>query len=232
VSGSTFDARGRFLVGDQGDGVGESANGGLYVAERLGAPLRRAEGTEYVDCIHYRALTDTLYMCSYDKLSTVDPDTFEQRELVRIESVAGLLECPGRDMVADCKVQFNEGPSWCCTGHFPFTPFCGDYDVTARPDGRRVYCGIAGREYERPGSTQMPTEQRDASVPLPSVEGDPEDRPTVPTVKPRTSSSSGCALGDASSAGLASALSSGLLLAAAALARKRTRRRDGGPRRS
>lgn len=224
VSGATFDARGRFLVGDQGDGIGVVASGGLYVAERLGAPLQRAEGTEFVDCVHYRALTDTLYVCSYDKLSTVDPETFEARELVRFETVAGLLECPGRDLISECKDQLNEGPAWCCTGHFPFTSFCGEYDVTRLPDGRRVFCGLSGREYERPGSTTGGSQsQGDAGTPLASLDGAPEG---APAAKPRTSSSGGCALGDVSGAGAASGLISMLTVTLASLARRRGKRRS------
>lgn len=228
ISGVTFDKQGRFLVADQGDGVDDKAKGGLLIADRLGAPLRRVEGTSYVDCIHYRALTDTLYMCSYDKLGTLDPETFKLTELVTIEKVAGLLECPGRDMVTECKEQFNEGPSWCCTGHFPFTPFCGAYDVTRRPDGRPVFCGLAGREYERPGSTQ----EVDASTPLPSVEGDPplgetsEDEPRTPRApRSMSASSGGCALSETSGPSLASGVLSGILATVVALSWRRARSR-------
>ncbi|MET0339420.1 MAG: hypothetical protein ABW252_00375 [Polyangiales bacterium] len=222
ASGATFDARGRFIIADQGDGVSEDVSGGLLVADRLGARLTRAEGTSYADCVHYRALTDTLYVCSYDKLTTVDPNTFEARELVRLESVSGVLECPGRNLTQECEEQFNEGSAWCCTGHFPFTPFCGAYDVTVLPNGRRVFCGLAGREYERPGSTQG--NQGDAGSPLASVDGAPE---APPAVRPKASSGGGCALGEASGAGLASGLLSALTVALAAMSGRRPRRRRG-----
>jgi MYXO-CTERM domain-containing protein len=53
-------------------------------------------------------------------------------------------------MHAICQNQLNSGPSWCCAGHYPFTPICADYDVTVRPDNGRVFCGRAGRAYDQP----------------------------------------------------------------------------------
>lgn len=148
VSGVTFTPDGRVFIGDAGDGAVANRPGGVFTAPRLGEPLTRVPNAEAstpdVDCIDYDASAQKLRVCRLHRFGELDWNTGAFHELVRFESVAGLLECPGRDMKSVCEPQLNEGAAWCCTGHYPFTGFCGDYDIT-RMNGRPVTCGLAGR---------------------------------------------------------------------------------------
>jgi hypothetical protein len=148
TTGVAFAPDGRVFVADAGDSSGEAAEGGVWTAARLGQPLTKIAGTKAIDCIGYAASSDKLQVCSVDKFGFMDPldGTFEQTS--SITSIESLLECPNLDVGAACETQLNAGPSWCCTGHYPFTPFCGEYDVTM-VGGRRQYCGLSGRAYDQ-----------------------------------------------------------------------------------
>lgn len=220
VSDVTFDAKGRIFVADAGDSASETTVGGLYTAARLGEPLTRVGDTEYADCVQHHPQTGKLFYCSRDHFGIVDPESGALTELVRIETVPGLLECEGRDMHALCQNDLNAGPAWCCAGHFPFTSFCGDYDVTKTPEGRTVYCGLTGREYDRPsGSGDGGTTGRDAGV---------SDDEGATAARPRGASSSksdgGCSLAARSPAS-PSALVFALLALGTVVRRIRARRR-------
>jgi hypothetical protein len=156
ISGATFDPTGRVFIGDVGDATSEDTVGGLYTAAKLGDPLTKIAGTQTIDCVHHDAQTGKLYVCQAEKFGVADPTTGKVTNLVSINTVPEILTCPGRDMVEECKEQLNEGPSWCCAGHFPFTPFCGQYDVTQTASGRRVFCGKSGREYDSPPDAGAP----------------------------------------------------------------------------
>ena len=225
ISGVSFDPDGRMYVADAGDASSAETVGGLFVASKLGEPLTHIGGTEYIDCVQRHGQTGKLYVCSADRFGTADPSTGAFSELIRLESVSQMLSCPGRNLVEECKSQLNEGPSWCCAGHFPFTPICGAYDVTRLPDGRRVFCGLSGREYDRPrGDAGVPNASApDAAAPaLPLEEPSGSGRrPASASAGASESSSGGCALGAGANGGFASALAAlGLLL----LSARRTRR--------
>ena len=228
VSGVSFDPSGRVYVADAGDASSAETVGGLYVADKLGAPLKYLAGTEYMDCVQRHPQTGTLYVCSADRFGTADPQTGAFKELIRLETVSQMLSCPGRDIVEECKEQLNEGPSWCCAGHFPFTPICGAYDVTRLPGGRRVFCGLSGRDYDRPrGDSGVPSQSlpdgggSDLPLEEPSASGGPLASSTNGASS--TPSSGGCALAaPAGSTGLAGMFAGlGLLLAAGRARRRR-----------
>lgn len=153
-SGVTFDPAGRVFIGDAGDGTGSSdgdARGGIWTAGKLGEPLTRvpdpADMTGAVDCVTYDAQTQKLYACKLNRFGRVDPLTGAFDLLTHLDRTESLIECPGKDMVATCEPQLNAGSSWCCYGHYPFTPLCGEYDVTMA-EGKRVSCGLSGRAAE------------------------------------------------------------------------------------
>ncbi len=148
VGGVTFDEAGRVFVGDIGDGAALQVDGGLYTAAQLGTPLAKVSNTAGIDCVVWHR--DRLYVCNGDRFGVMDPETGRLEELLRIDQVRDFVSCPGQDLHAVCRNQLNSGPSWCCAGHYPFTPLCADYDVTERPDHGRVVCGRSAREYERP----------------------------------------------------------------------------------
>jgi hypothetical protein len=149
VSGVAFAPDGRIFVGDAGGGV---AAGAVWSAPRLGEALSRlpapsAGDTPSVDCIGFDAQREKLLVCKVDRFGLLDPESGAFEELTRFEAVAELLDCAGKDLRAACEAQFNEGASWCCSGHFPFSGFCGGYDVTQQ-NGMPVACGLSGRTAE------------------------------------------------------------------------------------
>jgi hypothetical protein len=104
--------------------------------------------TPGVDCLDYDARTSKLRACRLNRMGELDPQTGVFTELVQFETVSGLIECPDVEMKAVCQDQLNAGSSWCCGGHYPFTGFCGEYDIRRSPTGRSVSCGLAGRAAE------------------------------------------------------------------------------------
>lgn len=217
ISGVTFDQTGRVFLGDAGDATAEDTVGGLYTAAKVGDPLTKIAGTEVIDCVHHDAQSGKLYVCQAEKFGLADPTTGKVTVLVSINTVPEILSCSGRDLAVECKEQFNEGPSWCCAGHFPFTPFCGQYDVTMTASGRRVFCGKAGRDYDSPP---------DAGAPGPmSLEYAPTDEePRALADGPSRATAQGCAVHSGSARGSAV----GLLLTGLSVlltATRRTRRR-------
>jgi hypothetical protein len=225
VSGVAFDPDGRMYVSDAGDASSSETVGGLFVARKLGEPLEHIDGTEYIDCVQRHAQTGKLYVCSADRFGTADPQTGAFSELIRLETVSEMLSCPGRDLVEECKEQLNEGPSWCCAGHFPFTPLCGAYDVTRLPDGRRVFCGLSGREYDRPrGDAGVPSAgASDASTPaLPLEEPSGSGKSPSVSAPQADSGGGGCALAGSERGSFGGALFGiGFLLMAVRRARRR-----------
>lgn len=169
VSDVTFDAQGRVFIADIGDNANDNAKGGLFTAAKLGDPLTHVGATEYVDCVHFHKQTGKLYMCNRQRFGTVDTATGVLENVIEIGKVSKFLECPGRDLRAECADQLNSGPSWCCTGHYPWTPICDGYNVTRRPDGFRVFCGIAGREY---GNDRDGGSAGDGGMPFDATVGD------------------------------------------------------------
>jgi hypothetical protein len=148
VSAVTFAPDGRVYIADSGDSTsGEDAIGGLWTAAQLGQPLVKVDNTDSLDCLAWSEPRQTLYACVRDRFGTLDPQTGAFQQVTRMSEVGALVSCAGFDVRASCEAELNAGPSWCCTGHFPFTPLCGDYDVSMA-DGRRVFCGQAGRRYD------------------------------------------------------------------------------------
>jgi hypothetical protein len=148
ISSVAFAPDGRVFVGDAGDSTSSAATGGLWTAARVGEPLTLVPGTQYVDCLSWDREASQLRACKRDRYGTLDPvsGTFTTR--ARLDAVPKLLSCPGTDVVAACSAQLNAGASWCCAGHYPFTPFCSAYDLTLE-GAQRVYCGLAGQKYDR-----------------------------------------------------------------------------------
>lgn len=198
VSGVTFDPTGRVYIGDTGDATGEDTVGGLWTAKSLGEPLTKIADTSTIDCVHHDAQSGKLYVCQAEKFGIANPQTGAVQTLISLPTVPSILTCPGRDLVAECKEQLNDGPSWCCAGHFPFTPFCGQYDVTVTSLGRRVYCGKSGREYDSPPDAGV---SESSSGPLAleqtAEQTDELDAPTRETAS-GSRVSAGCALGSES----------------------------------
>lgn len=147
-SGIAFGPDGRVYIGDAGDGL-TAAEGGVWTAAKLGEKLTNialGKGeVANVDCISYDPDAKKLRICKMDRFGRMDLAGGRLEELTQIEFVDELVSCRGRDLLKICEDQFNEGAAWCCVGHYPFTAFCGQYNITEQ-DGRRVSCGLAGRE--------------------------------------------------------------------------------------
>lgn len=245
TSGVTFAPDGRVFVGDAGDSSGENAVGGVWTAARLGEPLTLIAGTSLVDCISFKPSVGKLQVCKRDRFGLMDPQSGVFEELARLDSVPALLDCPGLDMAAACETQLNAGASWCCAGHYPFTPFCGSYDVTTL-NGRRLYCGESGRTYDQ-NAGRLPAAQGPRSpmcAPLPELDaGQPgivvidasaprSDAGAPPMLAPdagsptKTDGGGGCAVGlSAARDGSASGLAFTLCVLALSLSRLPSRRR-------
>jgi hypothetical protein len=216
VSGATFAPDGRVFIGDA------SADGGVLTAAKLGQPLTKVpavgNASPSVDCVDYDTRANKLRVCKLNRMGELNYQTGAFTELVQFESVQGLLDCPGRDMKAACEAQLNAGPAWCCTGHYPFTGFCGEWDIQEMR-GRRVACGLSGRAAEiEAGRGPTITNEGDAAVggassgALPSLysqvpesraEGSSGEAPEAATAagcslaggQPRTAFSAGALLG-------------------------------------
>lgn len=143
-SGVTFGADGRVFIADASD---TGFDGGVFTATALGEPLTELGNPGALNCIGYRELDQKLFACKQDEFGTLDPATGAFTKLTRLEEVPALIDCPNLDVIDACEAQLNAGPSWCCAGHYPFTEFCGEYDVTMS-NGRPVLCGLTGREYD------------------------------------------------------------------------------------
>lgn len=146
ASSVAFMPDGRVYIGDGADLL-EDPFGGLYSAAKLGDPLMKVGDESYIDCLQYRASDQKLFACQRDKFGTVDPTTGVFTALTSFPQVSELLDCPNQNSHDVCEEELNSGLSWCCAGHYPFTEFCGDYDVTMSR-GRGVLCGLSGRAYE------------------------------------------------------------------------------------
>jgi hypothetical protein len=152
VSGVAFGADGRVFISGTNDSL-EQSSGGLYTAAAIGEPLRKLPASPSLDCVHYRALDQKLFGCELERFGTLDANTGAFTPLTGLEQVPSLVACPGKSVRDLCEAQLNSDPSWCCAGHFPFTPFCGDYGVTTSRAGKSQLCGLPGRDYdERPRS--------------------------------------------------------------------------------
>ncbi|MET0285858.1 MAG: hypothetical protein ABW352_15360 [Polyangiales bacterium] len=213
VGGIAFDATGRIFVGDIGDASNLDAVGGLYTAARTGEPLTRIGESAGIDCV--QQVGDKLYVCAGDEFGTIDPNTGVITPQIRITDVEEFISCPGKDLHMICQDQLNSGPSWCCAGHYPFTPLCGEYDVTTRPNGGRVFCGLSGREYDNPGAGDAGADagvldasvgSDDAQVRDARVDAARADA----SVKPQSSSDGGCNVGATGASGWLLALALGL----------------------
>jgi hypothetical protein len=145
-TGLAFSAEGRVFITSAED-IYDASVGGLFRADRIGAALVRLPGSKPYDCVHARGSDAQLLGCMNDKFGTLDPESGAFQEVTRLEKVDELLACPGKNTHALCEAQLNAGSSWCCAGHFPWTPFCGAYDVTMA-GSRPVLCGRAGRAYD------------------------------------------------------------------------------------
>lgn len=147
ATGIVFAPNGRVYIGDAGD---QDAEGGVWTAAKLGDPLTKLPSDVPgigIDCIGLDPASGKLRVCIRHRFGEMDPETGAFEELSRLDLIEELVACEDRDTAAVCEGQFNRGPSWCCTGHYTFTPFCGQYDVT-RVGMRNVYCGLAGRDYD------------------------------------------------------------------------------------
>jgi len=149
-TGVAFDPSGRVFIADAGDGstAALDSTGGAWTAAKLGDALARIpnpnDAFSGLDCIAYDPQTKKLKACKAQRFGVLDPVSGAFDELTRLDLIENLLQCDGSDTKSICEPQLNAGASWCCAGHFPFTPFCGEYDVT-KVDNRRVFCGLSGR---------------------------------------------------------------------------------------
>jgi hypothetical protein len=197
TSAVTFGADGRIYVADAGDSSSPAAVGGLWTAAKLGEPLTKVAGTQYLDCADFDAASGKLFACQRDKFGLLDPVSGAFEKLAQIDTVASLLECPGVDMAGACSSQLNAGASWCCAGHYPFTPFCGQYDVTMRGT-QRLYCGLSGRAYDQmSGRGPVDAGVADAGTPVvtPDAGGGAAASDAGPTEPTRAAKSDdGCSL--------------------------------------
>jgi hypothetical protein len=144
LTGIAFAPDGTVYVGDQGDAMDV---GGVWTAPALGQPLTKIEGTAGIDCVTWSQGKSALYVCQGDRVRLFDPaqSAFVGDDVVRISEVPNVLSCSDADIGAVCQDQLNMGASWCCTGHYPCTPFCSMYDVTkSATTGQRVFCGKSG----------------------------------------------------------------------------------------
>jgi hypothetical protein len=144
--GIAFADDGRVYIADAGD---QDLPGGLWTAAQLGAPLTKIANTGPLgfDCVGVDPTSGKLRVCRQQRFGLLDPATGVFEELARLDQIEALVECTGFNLVAACEEQFNSGPSWCCVGHYAFTPFCGVYDVT-RVNNTNVLCGLSGRRAE------------------------------------------------------------------------------------
>lgn len=147
LTGVAFASDGSVYVSDQGDAMDV---GGLWTAPALGQTLTKVPETASLDCVSWSQAKNAFYVCQGDRVRLFDPasTSFVGENVVRISEVGGQLSCPGRDVAAICQDQLNLGASWCCTGHYPCTPFCSAYDVTTSSSGQRVFCGTSGLAYD------------------------------------------------------------------------------------
>jgi len=239
--GAVFGADGRVFIADAG-ASGTSGMGGVWTAAKLGAPLSVIPGSTGVDCIGYKADVNKLQLCLGARFGLMDPGTGVFEELTALVNTEELLDCPGVDMLAVCETQLNAGASWCCNGHFPFTPFCGEYDVTMA-SGRRVFCGLSGRELDaknglgpadagidagsQPATDAGKPSAGDGGAPSGSggpalVDEDARERDAGAVVKPTSKTSDGCACAVPSTrAGFSTGLAWTLAALALLLARSR-----------
>lgn len=201
ASGATFGPGGRVYIGD----AGGATEGGVLTAAKLGQPLTKLPSTDFgspsADCVDYDARTNKLRVCKLNRLGELNPETGAFTELVQFESVAGLLQCENQDIKAVCEGQLNAGPSWCCTGHYPFTGFCGEWDIT-EARGRRVACGLSGRaaEIEAGRGPTLPPSGSDAgTTALPSLYSqDPASSDDNVDDAPAAAATIGCSLAGSS----------------------------------
>lgn len=238
-SGVTFAPDGRVFIGDAGDSSVGNRPGGVYTAASLGQPLSKVPASvpaqsDDVDCIDYDAQTNKLRICKLNRFGELNWKTGEFAELTQFEAVSGVLECEGKDIKATCAPQFNAGASWCCTGHYPFTDFCGDWDITS-VNGRPVSCGLSGRTtdiaagrgptIQDAGAAAPPAAAAPATSegegPLMSLYGESESV-NATSSQANVASTTGCALGENSGRGI---MSFSLLLFGAAVVRRMRRKR-------
>ncbi|MET0286223.1 MAG: sialidase family protein [Polyangiales bacterium] len=211
LTGAAFAPDGAVYLSDQGDAMDP---GGLWTAPALGQPLTHIAGTQGLDCVTWSQANNNFYVCQGDRVRTFDPasETVADGNVVRISEVPKLLECPNADVGAICQDQLNQGPAWCCTGHYPCTAFCDNYDVTMR-GSQRVFCGKSGLAYDQMvGRTcdQQGMGQPEGGVPLLDAGNVPRDAGTLDagardagrndagkvTDEPSSKSDDGCAIGD------------------------------------
>jgi hypothetical protein len=131
------------FVADAGD-TSSNMTGGVWTAAKLGQPLSVLPGDTAADCVEYKTDVNKLQVCQGEKYGLMDPSTGVFEQLTALRDIPALVDCPGVDMLAICQTQLNAGASWCCAGHYPFTPFCGEYNITMY-EGRKLYCGLPGR---------------------------------------------------------------------------------------
>ncbi|HEX5657263.1 MAG TPA: hypothetical protein VFX59_08705 [Polyangiales bacterium] len=167
LTGVAFGPDGAVYVGDQGDAVDA---GGIWKAAQLGQPLTKLAGTAGIDCVTWSQAKSAFYVCQGDRVRLFDPASasFVGDDVVRISKVPEVLSCPNADIGAVCQDQLNLGASWCCTGHYPCTPFCSGYDVTiSKTTGQRVFCGVSGIAYDEMAgrSCEMESANTDGGVP-------------------------------------------------------------------
>jgi hypothetical protein len=144
---AVFGAKGELYVGDSA--AFTATKGGVWSAPRLGEPLTRIPDTSEVVCLGTAPEPGKLRVCQGPTFGLLDIASGAFEALQGFKDVKELLDCSsaGVDTKQVCESQLNAGPSWCCTGHWPETEFCGQYDISM-VRGNTVYCGLEGRRYD------------------------------------------------------------------------------------
>ncbi|HEX6241219.1 MAG TPA: MYXO-CTERM sorting domain-containing protein [Polyangiales bacterium] len=231
-----FGPDGTLYIADSGARVGEETRAGLFrAAPGLAAGPVQLSPDPY-QCLSYASVNQTLYACQGIRVGTLDAATGAFGELVRLDTVGGLVTCPGLDTKSTCQDQLCTS-GYCLYTHYPRAPLCTPYDSkycgpssaldepdAALPDAAAA--GDAGAPEDMDAGdddgldgSASGVQQQDAQSPDP----DETDRDPAPA-----SDSSGCDCRVGSGSGGAARGAGWVGLLALLVARRRRVQRDGG----
>lgn len=238
LGGAAFDSDRRLWLGDRG-GENDIRNpGGLWRAERLGAPPVALSKTS-IFCLAHDAPRDRMVACQRASYGEVDKATGAFTEELHFATVRDFAACEGSDLAAVCEPQLCE--NWCGVSHYPYAPLCDAYD------SQMPLCGPSARGNSavdlnpegREQSLTMTAVSVSSGVGRPAVgpatsesEGSSPDNKDTGTLKSATPQSTDGAVpaakgGCATQPSLADRSSPALLLLALAFSRLRAFRRRG-----